>query len=283
MTTSFRTPGAPFIVNFGGGVDSTAMLIELVRRELRPDFILFADTGAEKPETLEHVRTFSLWLEARGFPAVTIARYQPARVTYRTLEECCLTNETLPSLAFGYKSCSLKFKAQPMDRWLSRQPAIKAAWSAGLKPVKAIGYDCGPIDSKRAVDRSEDKRFSYVYPLRAWGGFDRAACEAVCQEALGYVPQKSACFFCPAMKEAELRDLATNHRDLFDRALALEDNARTGKHGLKKIEGLWGRTRKKDGRPGSWRAWAEREGLLAAAPSEVVLEAEVLELAEMAV
>jgi hypothetical protein len=56
----------------------------------------------------------------------------------------------------------------------------------------------------------------------------------------------------------ELAALAEKHPGLFERALELEDNARPY---LKTIEGLWRKTRKRDGRPGSWRAWAEREGL----------------------
>lgn len=255
---------APLIVNFGGGVDSTALLIEMVRRGApAPDFVMFADTGGEKPETIEHVTKFSAWLIEHGYPAVTTARYTPKKVKYRTLEQCCIQNETLPSLAFGYKSCSLKFKAGPMDRFLKQQPTIKAAWAASLKPTKYIGYDCGPRDSKRAINKVEDEFYIYRYPLRKWGGFDRPACEKVCLDALGYVPAKSSCFFCPAMKEAEVADLAVNHPTLLARAIAMEDNARAGKHGLRKIEGLWGRTRKRDGRPGSWRKWAEDRGLVA--------------------
>ena len=39
------------VVSFGGGVNSTALLIGLEERDERPDYILFADTGGEKPET----------------------------------------------------------------------------------------------------------------------------------------------------------------------------------------------------------------------------------------
>ena len=45
----------PLVVSFGGGVDSTAMLIEMKNRGIRPDVILFADTGAERPGTYIHI------------------------------------------------------------------------------------------------------------------------------------------------------------------------------------------------------------------------------------
>lgn len=53
-------------------------------------------------------------------------------------------------------------------------PAVKAV-EAGLKVVKVIGYDCGPADSRRAVDRDQDARARYWYPLRDWG-WDRERC-----------------------------------------------------------------------------------------------------------
>lgn len=44
-------PDCPLVVAYGLGVNSTAMLVEFARRGIRPDLILFADTGGEKPET----------------------------------------------------------------------------------------------------------------------------------------------------------------------------------------------------------------------------------------
>jgi hypothetical protein len=39
------------VIADGLGVNSTALLVQLSRAGVRPDLILFADTGAEKPET----------------------------------------------------------------------------------------------------------------------------------------------------------------------------------------------------------------------------------------
>jgi hypothetical protein len=40
-------PDSPLVLAYELGVDSTAMLIEFARRGIRPDLILFADTGGE--------------------------------------------------------------------------------------------------------------------------------------------------------------------------------------------------------------------------------------------
>lgn len=41
----------PHIVAFGGGVDSTAMVVGLIQEKRPIDLILFADTGGERPAT----------------------------------------------------------------------------------------------------------------------------------------------------------------------------------------------------------------------------------------
>ena len=103
-------------VCFGGGVDSTAMLVLLKRAGIRPDLITFADTGVEKPDTYHHVRRMDAVLQSWGFPTVTWCRKVTTdRVGYTDLEGNCADNETLPSLAFGMKSCSIKWKQAPQD------------------------------------------------------------------------------------------------------------------------------------------------------------------------
>lgn len=91
------------LVAYGLGVDSTAMLVELARRDIRPDLILFADTGGEKPETYEYLHVIRPFLASVGFPDVVTVRYQPKRAVYHTLEGQCLHTGTLP-LAYGGKS-----------------------------------------------------------------------------------------------------------------------------------------------------------------------------------
>src|SRR6516164_9446210 len=96
-------PECPLVVAYGLGVNSTAMLVEFARRSIKPDLILFADTGGEKPETYRYLRVIRPYLARVGFPDVTVVRYQPKRAIYHTLEEQCLHTATLPSLAYGGK------------------------------------------------------------------------------------------------------------------------------------------------------------------------------------
>src|SRR5580704_12981795 len=114
-------PDCPLVVAYGLGVDSTAMLVELAHRGIRPDLILFADTGGEKPETYDYLAVIRPFLARLGFPDVVVVRYRPKRARYDTLEGQCLHTGTLPSLAYGGKSCSLKYKRSPQDKYLQKR------------------------------------------------------------------------------------------------------------------------------------------------------------------
>lgn len=205
----------PLVVSFGGGTNSAAMLIEMTRRGVKPDLIMFADTGGELPETYQFVRDFSQWLVDRGMPEVVTVN--DGR---KTLETEVREAGTLPSLVFGFRSCSDKYKVRPQERYLKQwQPALDA-WAIGGKVVKLIGYDAG---EKHRVKDFDDKRFMVTYPLVEWG-WRRAQCVAVV-EAAGFRPAKSACFFCPASKRGEVLRLAKTHPELFARAVEMERGA----------------------------------------------------------
>jgi 3'-phosphoadenosine 5'-phosphosulfate sulfotransferase (PAPS reductase)/FAD synthetase len=78
------------VASFGGGTNSTAMLIGMADRGEPVDLILFADTGGEKPHTYAHRDEFSEWLAANGMPPITTV-LQP-----ETLEADCLRRNALP-------------------------------------------------------------------------------------------------------------------------------------------------------------------------------------------
>jgi len=233
----------PIVVSFGGGTNSTALLIGMVDAGVRPDAILFADTGGEVPEVYQHIEKFSAWLVAKGFPEVTWVRKVTKDGNTQTLEQNCLDEEMLPSLAYGFKSCSQKFKIAPQDKWCNNWDVAKECWKNGGRVTKFIGYDAGPRDRNRAKI-FDDEKYVYVYPLISWN-WDRAKCVEVCERA-GFKPYKSSCFFCPAMKKSEVLELKALHPELLQRALEMEDNA---KPNLQTVKGL--------GRRWSWRAFIE--------------------------
>jgi hypothetical protein len=221
----------PVVVSFGGGTNSAAMLIEMVRRGVKPDLIMFADTGGELPETYAFVAAFSAWLKANGMPELVTVRS-----TGKTLEQDCLDRKALPSVAYGFKTCSQRWKTQPQDKYLNNWPPAKFTWARGGKVVKLIGYDAG--ESHRIKDY-DDKKYMVAYPLVSWG-WGRKECVATVAAA-GFSPAKSACFFCPNARPHEVLKLAKTHPELMERAAHMEANAE-----LTQVKGL--------GRNWSWTA-----------------------------
>ena len=233
--------GSPVYVSYGAGVDSTAMLIALRDHGIVPDLITFSDTGGEKPDTYEYINTMNNWCRENGFPEINIVRKKTTdRVEYNDLYGNCFDNETLPSLAFGMKSCSIKWKADAINysiKGCSRgpnkcdpHPSWTAAVEAGIKAVTMIGYDSSPADLKRVSKFAhETDDFYYSFPLVDMGWKREDCVKRILEEGLP-VPMKSACYFCPASKKWELWWLAGHHPDLLEKALLMEHKAMVGRH-----------------------------------------------------
>lgn len=167
-------PDWPLVVAYGLGVNSTALLVELAARGVRPDLVLFADTGGEKPETYAYLPTVQEYLAGVGLPPVVTVRYEPKTAPYRTLEGQCLHTGTLPSLAYGGKSCSLKWKRTPQDRYvLARFPPAALA-ARGRRVVRAIGFDAAEgrrtyagVVKAVGLDAGESHRLTWARPSDA--------------------------------------------------------------------------------------------------------------------
>ena len=203
----------PIVVAYGMGVDSTAVLVGFERQGIVPDAIIFADTGSEADHTYAYRPIIDAWLKSVGFPPITVVKYIPKDFKhwppYNSLEENCLTNTTLPSLAYGFKSCSQKWKISPQEKWCNEWDVAQTTWSLGLKLRKVIGYDNGTNDIRRRnhIGDRNDPKYDYWYPLQDWG-WDRERCkEEIRKSTLPCVPEKSSCYFCPAMKPHELHNL----------------------------------------------------------------------------
>ncbi len=222
-------PKQPLCVCLGMGVDSVAVLVELQRRSIRPDLITFADVGSEKPQTYLYVPILRQWCRDVDFPQFVVCRYVPKRANYTTIYGNCWENETIPSLAFGRKSCSLKWKRDAQEPLRRRLPACVQAWSAGMKVTKIIGFDASEERRTYAGVGQELDEYDYWYPLQDWG-WDRKRCQTEIANAGLPVPVKSACFICPAMKKPEIVELYRQCPEQYTAALALEERYRNGKH-----------------------------------------------------
>ena len=208
------------IVSYGAGTNSTAMVCEMVRRGETIDAIVFCDTGGERPETYAHIEEFNRWLDAKGYPRVLTIRRAPAGIfngdekigEATTLEEECLMRGQLPGIAYGFGSCSDKWKQQPFKTWLKT-----TGWN---DVVVCIGFDADEPNRKIRSDKYE-LPYAKRFPLIEWD-IGRAACVGIIVASGVRPPGKSACFFCPSSRKHEILALPP---DLKQRALKIESRA----------------------------------------------------------
>ena len=199
------------MISFGGGVNSVAMTISLVQQGWRGP-IVFADTGSEWPETYCYLRYFQEFLAQYGLEIITVSPathpelYDDKRLgeLANTLEEYCLKKGIIPLLSVRW--CTVEFKHTPLDNYM-----------------KQNGIDCTNIGF--TVDEGHRKRRDGVlYPLDD-AMVTRQECFRIIARAGLEYPVASRCFFCPGQDLASLRRLNHDHPDLYERAIALEDNA----------------------------------------------------------
>lgn len=219
--------GLPLAVAFGGGTNSTAMLCGFRDRDITPDLITFADTGGEMGYTYDHILEMDTQCRIWWGMGIEIVRHN-YQGRFEPLEKECIRGKKLPSLAYGSKACSMKYKIQPQTKalkvWMGERESTEV--------VRAIGYDAG--ESHRATDitgedlKSGRRAFNW-FPLIEWNWRRSDCVDAIARHGLTQ-PGKSSCFFCPAMKRGEILRLKDEHPDLFKRALAIESNASTTKN-----------------------------------------------------
>ena len=208
----------PKVIAYGGGTNSTALLVGLHERKERPDYIVFADTGGEKPWTYDYLGIIDDWCKKVGFPRLTIVKgCYPRQILDGTLENELLRLGCLPAKALGYGTCSEKWKIAPQNKW---------AKNMGFdEPEKMIGFDFGEPD--RAEKAKAEKGWIKTFPLMRWF-WGRAECVAAIARAGLPQPGKSACFFCPSSSKAEILALP---EELQERALEIERRAMTADFG----------------------------------------------------
>ena len=138
------------MVSYGGGANSTALLIGLHQHRIPVDLILFADTGAEHPHTYAYLEVMDRWLKDHGMPPITRV-YKTTRDGKRlTLEDECLQSCSLPSIAYGFKRCSLKH----MQREIQSQLQDKGI---GTKAQQALKLQHEQYKLERKTKSREQK------------------------------------------------------------------------------------------------------------------------------
>lgn len=194
------------VLSFGGGVNTTALMVMLVRKRMPFDVAVFADTGAELPETYSYLDVAQRYLERHG------VAFKVVRSRNTPLYETCKRRRVVPSKLWRWSTRD--FKIRPIH-------AYYRSLGTRIREYMGIAYD--------EVGRMKASKEDYItseFPLIDWK-MTREDCIEVIKSAHLPVPVKSGCYFCPFQDIHRWQELYEEHLELFHRAMELEE---TSKH-----------------------------------------------------
>ncbi len=243
-------------LSYGGGQQSTALLVLAASGRLDLDAVLFANVGddSEHPGTLAYVRDIATpWAAEHGLTVTTLDRHRRDGTVETLLGR--LTRPGSRSLpipvrmsngAPGTRSCTADFKIRVIGKWLKAHGA-----TAEDPATVAIGISLEEIH--RANTRRVEPYERIVYPLLDLG-MRRAECAtlvaaqplstAMAERARATVadqhpdvrrqlvrsgftrlpvPPKSSCWFCPFHRLTTWAVMRADEPELFEQSCELED------------------------------------------------------------
>ncbi|MFI0008561.1 phosphoadenosine phosphosulfate reductase [Streptomyces globisporus] len=221
MTEAIRSA-----VSYGGGVQSTALLV--LAAQGRVDFrtFLMANVGddSEHPRTLHFLEEYARPFAAEhGIELAVLDRVMVRSGETRTLYGQ-LTKEGSRSIpipvrmsngAPGTRQCTAEFKIKVVGRELKRRGATK-------QHPATVGVGISLDEISRANKRRCEPHEEIVYPLLDLG-LRRIDCVRIIREAGLPVPPKSSCWFCPFQRPETWHDMRRNEPDLFEKSCQLEE------------------------------------------------------------
>lgn len=209
-------------VSYGGGVQSTALLVLAVEKKIDYRLFLFANVGddSEHPATIAFVRDVATpYAAANGIELATVQKTLRTGVKDTLLSRIDRDERSIPipmrlsGGVPGNRTCTAEFKITVVAKELKRRGATKE------RPATlALGIS---LDEFHRMTEARIPHERHAYPLVDLR-MDRAACVALIERSGLPVPPKSACWFCPYKRKAEWRRMRRDEPNLFWKAVELE-------------------------------------------------------------
>ena len=215
-------------VSYGGGVQSTALLVLAAQGAIDFSTFLFANTGddSEHPDTLRFVRDVAMpWAAERDVEVVELVKvgqrgkYAGEVVTLRRRLDDGDMSIPVRRVKDGppmSRSCTADFKIRVIEAELRRRGATPAN-----PATVAIGISVDEIQRAKPGVDPRSKLQVRTYPLLELGLHRRDCIELIAAAGLE-VPPKSSCYFCPYHDLEAWRQLKRNRPDLFADSVHLE-------------------------------------------------------------
>jgi len=196
-------------LSFGGGINSVALMLLL--EDQGEDFeAVFADHGADWPETYEYVQM----LQDKGHKITVLQCRRKGLALY----DYYLEHKMVPMRMV--RACTRLYKLVPLAEYM-QPPCIVYMGISADESHRAARITAGERDG-------EEKLFPLID-----AGIDRKGCIDIIKAHGLPVPIKSGCFICPFQRISQWVELRTKHPELYCKAKRLENvtNARVQAQG----------------------------------------------------
>jgi len=215
------------LVSYGGGIQSTALVVLAMRERWAIDEIVHVDlVDAESPCTREYVDYFRRWLRDGYGRDITVIE--------RNMYQDMLDNPGFTPVpwriadgsAMLSRQCTRQYKVAPLTRYVyDRYPGERIGLMLGIS-----------VDEYHRMRDSSAARIEHVYPL-VDRRLTRWQCRDIIERAGLAVPSKSSCWFCPYRSISSQWALVRRYPYLRAMARALEDriNAERRRRGRDEI------------------------------------------------
>lgn len=212
------------VISYGGGVQSTALLVLAAQGRIDYTTFLFSNVGddSEHPATLDYLRTVAVPYATQHGLEIQELQRQLKDGSRETLWERLHRPEArsipipirMANGAPGRRNCTADFKIKVIDKWLKLHGATAAA-------PGTVGIGISVDEVHRANRRRSESHERIEYPLLELG-LRRSDCQDVIESAGLPVPPKSSCFFCPFRTMDVWRQMRQYEPELFAKAEELE-------------------------------------------------------------
>lgn len=208
------------IVNLSGGKDSTAMLLMMLERGMPVDYIVFADTGKDFPQMLDHLDKLASYIKMHfpNAPAFTRLRSEKT-FDYLMFDIVKTRGKNKGKCGYGWASmlarwCTSTLKTNVIDKFVA---------SLGDDYTQYIGI---AVDEPKRLRENPHMR----YPLAEWNITEAAALQ-YCYERGFYWSglyahfDRVSCWCCPLKNLRELKTLWKHYPELWAELRHMDERA----------------------------------------------------------
>lgn len=226
------------VFSFGGGVQSTAVLVLSAQGKLPYKQFIFSNVGddSEHPDAINYIRGVAKpFAEAHGLEIIEIQRTNRAGEKETLYQDIMKESRSINIPIYvnvggkgapGNRNCTEKFKIKPVAKWIKQQGA-----TAENPAIVGIGISID--EAGRARDSSGFPYQRLEYPLIA-GRLNRNDCINIVVKAGLPQPPKSSCYFCPFHTLPAWQRMYDDHPDLFAKSVEIEQRLNDRRQTLEK-------------------------------------------------